>query len=60
MVTVRGRPDWIFIKLYCYGMDPRDEAAMLGAPMQRFLQELKEGGEAEANTALTSSRRERW
>lgn len=42
-ITVRGRADWIFIKLHCHGMDPRDEAAMLGAPMQQFLRDLKEG-----------------
>jgi hypothetical protein len=58
MVTVRGRPDWIFIKLYCHGMDPRDEAAMLGAPMQRFLQELKEGarGGSEYRTHFVTAR----
>lgn len=42
VITVRGRPDWLFIKLHCHGMDPRDEAAMLGPPMQRFLEELTE------------------
>jgi hypothetical protein len=39
-ITVRGRPDWLFIKLHCHGMDPTDEAAMLGDPMQHFLREL--------------------
>jgi hypothetical protein len=39
-ITVKGRPDWLFIKLHCHGMDPRDEAAMFGASMQRFLEEL--------------------
>lgn len=39
-ITVRGRPDWLFIKLHCHGMDPRDEAAMLGEPMRQFLREL--------------------
>lgn len=43
-ITVQGRPDWLFIKLHCHGMDPRDEAAMLGSPIQRFLQELLENG----------------
>lgn len=43
-IGVRGRPDWLFLKLHCHGMDPRDEAAMFGAPMQRFLQELLENG----------------
>jgi len=42
-ITVQGRPDWIFIKLHCHGMDPRDEAAMLGEPMRKFLEELLEG-----------------
>ena len=39
-ITILGRPDWLFIKLHCHGMDPRDEAAMLGAPIQEFLREL--------------------
>lgn len=39
-ITVRSRPDWLFVKLHCHGMDPRDEAVMFGAPMRRFLQEL--------------------
>jgi len=41
-IQVQGRPDWIFIKLHCHGMDPRDEEALLGAPMSRFLQDLTE------------------
>ena len=36
-ITVAGRPDWVFVKLHCHGMDPTDEAAMLGTPMRRFL-----------------------
>jgi hypothetical protein len=43
-ITVKGRPDWLFLKLHCHGMDPRDEGAMFGTPMQRFLQELLENG----------------
>jgi hypothetical protein len=39
-ITVKGRPDWIFVKLHCHGMDPRDESAMLGPVRQRFLAEL--------------------
>jgi len=30
----------VFIKLHCHGMDPRDEAAMLAAPVQKFLRDL--------------------
>jgi len=44
-ITVHGRPDWIFVKLHCHGMDPgpRHQDAVLGASMQRFLRELVEG-----------------
>jgi len=45
-ITVAGRPDWIFIKLHCHGIDPRDEDAMMGSSMRRFLQELLAGSEA--------------
>lgn len=41
-VTVEGRPDWVFIKLHCHGMDPRDADAMYGPPRQAFLRELLE------------------
>ena len=41
-ITVKGRPDWIFIKLHCHGMDPRDSEAMYGAPRETFLRELIE------------------
>lgn len=41
-ITVRGRPDWIFVKLHCHGMDPMDEEAMLGSSMQRFLKQITE------------------
>jgi hypothetical protein len=41
-ITVHGRPEWIFIKLHCHGMDPRDEPAMLGSGIQSFLKELIE------------------
>ena len=39
-ISVEGRPDWIFVKLHCHGMDPRDDQAMLGEPMRNFLREL--------------------
>jgi hypothetical protein len=41
-VTVEGRPDWVFVKLHCHGMDPRDTEAMYGAPRQTFLRDLLE------------------
>jgi hypothetical protein len=39
-ITVGGRPDWLFIKLHCHGMDPRDESSMVGDLAQRFMSEL--------------------
>jgi hypothetical protein len=39
-ISVAGRPEWVFIKLHCHGMDPRDEPMFLGAPLQNFLKEL--------------------
>jgi hypothetical protein len=41
-IRVDGRPDWLFIKLYCHGMDPRDEDAMLGNSLRIFLRQLME------------------
>jgi len=46
-ITVRGRPDWIFVKLHCHGMDPRDKAAMLGEPMRAFLRDATERARTE-------------
>ncbi|MGH9513710.1 MAG: hypothetical protein ACRD2U_16395 [Terriglobales bacterium] len=42
-ICVRGRPDWLFIKLHCHSMDPTQQDAVLGDSMQRFLRELVEG-----------------
>jgi hypothetical protein len=41
-IAVCDCPDWLFIKLSCHGMDPRDEEAMLGASLRSFLRELRE------------------
>jgi hypothetical protein len=42
-ITVQGRPDWLFIKLYCHGMQPNDESALVGSSIQDFLRDLVEG-----------------
>ncbi|PYU29987.1 MAG: hypothetical protein DMG31_14990 [Acidobacteria bacterium] len=39
-ITVAGRPDWLFIKLHCHGLDPREQAAMTGASISNFLRHL--------------------
>ena len=50
-VSVKGSPDWLFIKLHCHGMDPRQEEATLGSAMQQFLRDLT-GGSEERNEVL--------
>jgi hypothetical protein len=42
-IRVTGRPDWLFIKLHCHSMDPRQKDAVLGAAMKTFLRDLVEG-----------------
>jgi hypothetical protein len=45
-ITVEGRPDWVFIKLHCHGMNPTDREAMLGGLITSFLRELIEESQA--------------
>jgi hypothetical protein len=42
-ITVEGRPDWLFIKLHCHGMDPTQRDAVIGDSFRKFLQELVSG-----------------
>jgi len=39
-ITVSGRPNWIFVKLHCHGLDPREQGAMTGASISNFLHDL--------------------
>jgi hypothetical protein len=41
-IGVRGRPEWVFIKLYCHGFFDEDQPAMIGEEMKRFLSEVLE------------------
>ncbi len=41
-ISVKGRPEWVFIKLYCHGFFPSDQETLLGEPIRRFLGELLE------------------
>lgn len=49
-VTVSGRDDWLFIKLHCHGMDPRDRDVMLGGSIRRFLSDLIERAQQRSET----------
>ncbi len=52
VISVRGQPAWRFIKLHCHGMDPRDEAVMLGSPLQQFLRQLVQDTQSNAKYSL--------
>jgi len=57
-ITVKGRPDWLFIKLQCHGMDPRDKDVMLGAAMREFLRQLVEDAQQRSEKLHFVSARE--
>ncbi len=44
-IAIKGRPDWLFIKLHCHGMDARDEEATVGDAVRKFVSELVSGAE---------------
>jgi len=44
-VTVKGRPEWVFVKLYCHGFFDYDQAACIGEGAKRFFSEIIENGE---------------
>lgn len=44
-VTIAGKSDWVFIKLYCHGFFDYDQSACIGEDAQRFFNEIIENGE---------------
>jgi len=42
-IQVQGRPDWLFIKLHCHGMDPTQKDVVIGDAFRKFLEELVTG-----------------
>jgi hypothetical protein len=40
-IHVRGRPEWLFIKLHTHGGLPRNFEMLLGEPMRQFHEQLK-------------------
>lgn len=43
-VTVRGKSDWIFVKLYCHGFFDHDQSACIGEDARRFFSSIIEHG----------------
>ena len=48
-VTVAGRPDVIFVKLYCHGFFDYDQSACIGDGARRFFSEIIEYGAGNGN-----------
>lgn len=44
-VTVNGKSDWVFVKLYCHGFFDYDQSACIGEDARRFFGEIIEHGE---------------
>lgn len=43
-ISVLGRPEWVFIKLYCHGFFDYDQEACIGESARRFFSEIIENG----------------
>jgi hypothetical protein len=44
-ISVAGKPEWVFIKLYCHGFFDRDQDSCIGDRARRFFSEAVENGE---------------
>jgi hypothetical protein len=41
-ITVEGKSDWVFVKLYCHGFFDRDQSVCIGEDAKRFFGEIVE------------------
>ncbi len=57
-VTVAGRPDWLFVKLYCHGFFDHDQEACIGEDAKRFFSEMVERSEKQGHKIHFASARE--
>ncbi len=48
-VTVAGKSDWVFVKLYCHGFFDHDMSASIGEGATRFFSEIAEYGAGRGN-----------
>jgi hypothetical protein len=49
-IHVSGRPDWLFIKLHCHGMDPTQNEVVVGGAFRKFLEDLVGGAQSRKET----------
>ena len=52
-ISVKGRPEWTFIKLYSHGFFEWDQDAMIGEQMKRFMNEVLEFGDRTGQYKIT-------
>jgi hypothetical protein len=57
-VRVLGRPDWLFIKLFCHSMNPNQKDSVVGDSFRKFLSELVGGASARKETLHFATARE--
>lgn len=57
-ITVQGRPDWLFIKLHCHSMDPRQKEVVIGDSFRNFLSELTSSARERKETLHFATARE--
>jgi hypothetical protein len=41
-ISVEGKPDWVFIKMYCHGFFDQDQPAVIGQTMREALEQILE------------------
>ncbi|MCY7377251.1 MAG: hypothetical protein LH472_14920 [Pyrinomonadaceae bacterium] len=51
-ITVKNRPEWIFVKLYCHGFFDADQSACIGEKARQFFSEIIENGEKTGDYAV--------
>jgi hypothetical protein len=57
-VCVKGRPDWLFIKLFCHSMNPTQKDSVIGDSFRNFLSALVDGAADRKETLHFVSARE--
>jgi hypothetical protein len=57
-VRVAGRPDWLFIKLFCHSMNPTQKDAVIGGAFTSFLEQLVNGAKDRSETLHFTTARE--
>ena len=57
-IHVEGRPDWLFIKLFCHSMNPSQTEVVSGEPFRKFLEDLVTGASERRETLHFATARE--